>query len=63
MQRRVVIFTKCHGGQQPPCLVLRLKLKKLILLGSQHVNSSLILKEKAALIVKVCSKAICVGLQ
>lgn len=63
-ERRLVIFTKCHGGQQQPCLVLRLKLRELILLDSpRHVNSSRIFKEKAALTVKVGSKVICVGLQ
>lgn len=51
----LVIFTKCHGGQQQPYAILRLKLRKLIL-GSRHVNSSWTFKEKAALTVVVCSE-------
>lgn len=52
----LVIFTKCHGGQQQPRVILRLKLRKLILLGSRHVNSLWTFKGKAALTVVVCSE-------
>lgn len=54
---------QCLGGLQQPCAILRLKLRKLILLGSRHVNNSSIFKEKAALTGTVFSEVICVGLQ